>query len=157
MEAVMSRDEAFSRLVALDGEVSEVNERHAFTWLDAKLPPEISSRLKKLWAYTKKVGGVVIKIGRIFLTKIIQFVKDHINIVAGAGVGVLLGAAIASWVSAIPLIGGWLGSVIMTWGPVATALLSMKDGILPGLSDLLVDFFKMIFGIFTALKDELFA
>lgn len=70
---------------------------------------DILLELERLWDVTKEIDGKVFHVGRIIL-KIIDFIKAHPNI---ANV-MLIGAAIGSLISMIPLIGSVLGPLATT-------------------------------------------
>ena len=65
------------------------------------LPSEVALRLHELGRQTRKIGDRVFSIGKIIVTKIIEFVKAHPNLSIGAA----LGAAVGLLVNSVPFLG----------------------------------------------------
>jgi hypothetical protein len=86
------------------------------------LPEEVVSRLHELATFTKKVAGKVFSIGKIVLFKILEFVKAHPFLVLGAGIGAVVGAAIAGLITSIPFLGQLLAPVAAVLGITITAI-----------------------------------
>lgn len=83
---------------------------------ELELPEEVVSRLHDLVTFTKKVSGKAISVGKIVLLKILEFVKAHPFLVTGAGIGAVIGAAVAGMITAIPFIGQLLAPVAVVLG-----------------------------------------
>jgi hypothetical protein len=66
--------------------------------------------LHELITFTKKVAGKVFAVGKIVLLKILEFVKAHPFLVVGAGIGAVIGVAIAGLITSIPFLGASLSS-----------------------------------------------
>ncbi len=97
-------------------QVESVRNSDLYLWLqDCGLPQEVVVRLHRLVDYTEEVGGKTLALGKIILLKLVEFVKSHPNLTAGAAVG----AAAAILVNAIPFLGPVLAPVL---GPLAVAL-----------------------------------
>lgn len=80
------------------------------------LPEEVVTRLHELVTFTKKVSGKAISIGKIVLLKILEFVKAHPFLVTSAGIGAVVGAAVAGLITAIPFIGQLLAPIAAVLG-----------------------------------------
>lgn len=82
------------------------------------LPSEISMRIYELGKQTRKIGEKVVSIGKIIVTKIIEFVQAHPNLFIGAA----LGAAVGFLVNSVPLLGPVLSPlatlIAVTFGSV---------------------------------------
>ncbi len=82
------------------------------------LPSELTMRLYDLGKQTRKIGDRVVSIGKIIVTKIIEFIKAHPNLFIGAA----LGAAVGLLVNSIPFLGPVLSPLVtlitMTFGSV---------------------------------------
>ncbi|WP_066426932.1 hypothetical protein [Anabaena sp. 4-3] len=87
-----------------------------------RLPPEVISRLHEMLSFTKKIAGKVFAVGKIILIKILEFVKAHPFLVAGAGIGAVVGAAIASLITSIPFIGQLLAPIAALLGVTITGV-----------------------------------
>lgn len=127
------------------------------------LPPEVSIRLRNLAEYTAQIGGKVVQVGLIILNKIIEFIKQHLNM----AIGVLLGAAIGSLVGLIPWLGPLLTPITVPLGVVIGAIAGnrMDKNINPDSSSVITvtseligmanDFFHLFAQIFNAVKAEI--
>lgn len=65
------------------------------------IPPEVLTRLKAIWDFTKRVAGEVVSVGKILVTTIANFLKAN----PGLAVGIALGAAVGVLAASIPFIG----------------------------------------------------
>ena len=65
------------------------------------IPPEILTRLKGIWEVTKQIAGEVVAVGKIVIKQIFDFIKNNPHIT----IGLALGAAVATLVGGIPLLG----------------------------------------------------
>jgi len=86
------------------------------------LPEEVVSRLHDLLLKVQQVAGKAIYIGKIILIKLLEFVEEHFFLVAGAGIGAVLGAALVGLITSIPVIGAFLAPVATALGLTVTAL-----------------------------------
>ena len=112
---VMSPAKAKLQLALLNSSAANLDKRDFIVrFTNAGLPQEIVVRLDELWDKTKLVGGEVINIGRIVLTKIWEFVAANPNMLIGAAVG----AAIGALANLIPFIGPMLAPAAMAIGAV---------------------------------------
>jgi len=97
----------------LDAESEPISSSDLYAWLrEAGLPSEVSMRLTKLVEATRVFAGKVIRIGKILLIKIIEFVKMHPNLATGIAVG----AAIAALVGLVPIMGSFLAPIAIAAG-----------------------------------------
>jgi len=162
----MNTDIAEMKLMVLESETK------AMTWLDLVviltnngIPPEITMRLKEIWETTKNIGKQIFHIGKIIVTKIIEFVQANPNM----AIGLVIGVAIGSLTSAIPWIGPILAPLTMVIGGFAGAISGHRlDKIAKGqmseergsdfFADLITmakEFWRGIVEIFQALNEHL--
>lgn len=117
----ISSAQANLKLALYQAEADQISSSYLYAWLvDSGLPHEVSIRLHELITYTKRVGSKVFAIGKIVLLKILEFVKAHPFLVVGAGIGAVVGGAIAGLISAIPFLGQLLAPVATTLGITIT-------------------------------------
>ncbi len=138
-----------------------------YTWLvDSGLPHEVTIRLHELITYTKKVGSKVIAVGKIILIKVLEFVKAHPFLVIGAGIGAVVGAAVASLITAVPFFGQLLAPVAMVLGITIAAIGAVAghrldkrfQGFGEDIFEIAQEFFKLISDIFnTVFRDVITA
>ena len=103
-------------LALLNAEAESVASSDIYAWLrESGVPSEVAIRLKSLIDVTSKVADHVIKVGKIILIKIIEFVRAHPNLAVGMAIGAAIGALVA-WV---PLLGPYLAGVVIAIGAVA--------------------------------------
>ncbi|MEL6384573.1 MAG: hypothetical protein AAFQ89_19365 [Cyanobacteria bacterium J06626_18] len=123
------------------------------------LPEEIVSRLHDLLTKVQNVAGKVIRIGKIVLMKILDFVEENFFLVAGVGIGAILSAAIFGLMTSIPMIGPlltpiakFLGITITVAGTVAGHSL---DQVLPevgqSLRQIAEKFFQLLVNVLNAI------
>lgn len=123
------------------------------------LPEEIVSRLHDLLTKVQNVAGKVIRIGKVVLMKILDFVEENFFLVAGIGIGVILSAAIFGLMTSIPFVGPllapiakFLGITITVAGAVAGHSL---DQVLPevgqSLRQIAEKFFQLLASVFNAI------
>ena len=112
----LSKGQANLKLALWNAQADSTKSSEVYAQLqELSLPKEFISRLHELITFTKKVGGKVFAVGKIVLLKILEFVKAHPFLVVGAGIGAVVGAAIAGLITSVP----FLGQVLV---PVAAAL-----------------------------------
>jgi hypothetical protein len=123
------------------------------------LPKEVVSRLHELITFTKKVSGKVFAVGKIVLIKIIAFVKAHPFLVVGAGIGAVVGAAVASLITSIPFLGQLLAPVAIVLGITITGIGAVighrLDKQFPGVgedvTEIARDFFALLTDVFNTI------
>ena len=112
MNTKLSPQEGMLELSMINAEVKERDFTETIVeLLNRNIPTEIVTRLKELWEATKTLAGEVIRIGKIIVHKIIDFVRANPNLT----VGLALGAAVSSLVGMVPFIGASIQ-------PLATAI-----------------------------------
>jgi len=120
MTAIISKAQAELELALMQAESDSMASSDLYIWLrECGMPPEIAIRLKELVSVTQRIGNKVVSIGKLIVMKLRDFIMAH----KGLAIGTVLGAAIASLVAAIPLLGsllaplgGLLGLVIAVSG-----------------------------------------
>lgn len=126
--------------------------------IELGVPKELAYRIGELWNYTRQVGGKIVKVGRLLLVHITEFVEMHPHAVSG----MVLGAALSVLVSQIPGIGPLLAPIVALLGIPAGGLIGAKidsktqsDGKYERIAEQLVrmahDFFKMLIQILNYL------
>ena len=90
--------------------------------LNKSVPAEIVTRLEELWDVTKRVAGEVMRVGRIIVLKIVDFVRANPNLAAGMAIG----AAVGALVGLVPWIGPLLQPIAMAIGAVTGAALGNR-------------------------------
>jgi hypothetical protein len=119
--------------------------------------------LHNLIVKVQKILGKVIQIGKIILIKVLEFIEEHFFLVAGIGIGALLGAALASLIAAIPFVGPLLAPIAQVLGLTITgagAIVGYRlDQVLPNVGKSLIDIAKEFFKFFqevlrTILQDQ---
>lgn len=113
----LSPAKANLKLALWQAEADSMSSSDLFVWLtDSGLPQEVILRLHELVTFTKKVGQKVFAIGKIVLMKILEFIKAHPHLVLGAGMGAVLGLAVSSLMTSVPLIGQLLAPLAAVLG-----------------------------------------
>lgn len=124
------------------------------------LPEEVVARLHDLLLKVQQVAGKVIHIGKIILIKLLEFVEEHFFLVAGAGIGAVLGAALAGLITSIPMIGPFLTPIATALGLTVTALGAIAgnklDKAIPNFGKNLVDAAKEFFQLFASILSVFF-
>lgn len=106
-------------LFILSSEAEAMSSSDFYAWLkDQGLPDEAAIRLKGIAEITAEVGKHVINVGKMILTKIMEFVKAHPNL----AIGIAIGAAIGALVGAIPWIGPFLAPIATLIGVTVGAI-----------------------------------
>lgn len=105
MKSIISKAQAELELALMQAESDSMASSDLYIWLrECGLSPEIAVRLKELINMTQRIGNKVVSIGKLIVMKLREFITAH----KGLAVGSLMGAAIASLVAAIPLLGSIL-------------------------------------------------
>lgn len=113
-----------------------------------KIPREVLTRMKDLWEKTEKIGGEIIKIGKIIVIKIIAFLKAHPNLTSSLA----LSAAVYFLAQSIPFFGPLLAPLLAVVTGVFTyaSTSSFDDAV-----KMANDFFKLLVDIFRSVADHL--
>jgi hypothetical protein len=119
----LSTAQANLKLAIWNAEADSVTSSELYVQIqELGLPEEVVSRLHELVSFTQRVAGKVFSIGKIVLLKILDFVKAHPFLIAGAGIGAVIGAAIAGLITSIPLLGQILAPVAAILGITIAAV-----------------------------------
>lgn len=157
MKQKLSIAQANLKLALWNAEAETVKGSELYIQLQALgLPEEVVSRLHEILNYTKKVAGRVFSIGKIVLIKIIEFVKAHPFLVVGAGIGAVVGGAIASLITSIPFLGQLLAPVAAMLGITITAMGAVVghrldkqfQGVGQDLAEIAQNFFALLADVF---------
>jgi hypothetical protein len=119
----------------------------------------VTSRLHDLLTKVQDVAGKVIRIGKVLLMQILDFVEENFFLVAGVGIGAILGAAVFGLITSIPMVGGFLAPLanILRITITATgAIIGHEiDQILPSvgksLREIVEEFFKFLVRVFNTV------
>jgi hypothetical protein len=80
------------------------------------IPPEIATRLSEIWQKAWTIGGELVSVGKIIVTKILDFLIANPKVAIGAA----LGACATTLVAGVPFIGPLLAplvsSIFMLYG-----------------------------------------
>lgn len=119
----LSTAQANLKLAIWNAEADSVTSSELYVQIqELGLPEEVVSRLHELVSFTQRVAGKVFSIGKIVLLKILDFVKAHPFLIAGAGIGAVIGAAIAGLITSIPLLGQILAPIAAILGITIAAV-----------------------------------
>jgi hypothetical protein len=152
----MNSSDAMFELSLINAEESSTSYDDFFVWGTEKgIPPEILTRLKAVWDFTKKVAGEVISIGKIIVNTIAKFMKANPNLT----VGIAIGAAVGLLSASIPVLGPILaplgGTLATLYGAGVGAALdhNVQDATNPiaAAISLAKSFFQLIIDIFQAV------
>ena len=120
---VLTHAQANFEQAILNAEADTVSSSDIYAWLrESGLPSEAAIRLKRLIEVTTEINGRIIRVRKIILIKIIEFVKAHPNL----AVGMVIGAAIGALVSMIPLIGSFLAPIAVLIGVTIGAVAGQR-------------------------------
>lgn len=128
--AALASDEALMEISLLNAEAKSMTfDDFAVEALSLGIPPEIVTRMKTLWSATKQIGGELVKIGKILIGKIMEFLHKHPGLTVGLAIGAAASALIASipFLGALlaplttPLITGFMGGIGATYDKTGTA------------------------------------
>lgn len=123
MNQELSIAQAHLKLALWNAEAELVKSSELYIQLqELGLPEEVVSRLHQILTHTKKAAGKIFSVGKIVLIKIIEFVKAHPFLVLSAGIGAVVGVAIAGLVTSIPFLGQLLAPVAAMLGITITAI-----------------------------------
>jgi hypothetical protein len=121
------------------------------------IAPEIVTRLSEVWAKAFLISGEIIGVGRIVVTKILEFVVANPKIAIGAA----LGACATTLVASVPFIGPLLApltaSVFMLYGAGIGAAAQSGDYSMSPVSaafELAQKFFELLVAIFNGIKEH---
>lgn len=121
---------------------------------------EIVSRLHDLITKVQDIAGKVIRIGKMVLIKILDFVEEHFFLVAGIGIGAILGAAIFGLMTSIPFIGPMLVPIAKIIGisfNVAGAVTGHQlDQVIPDVGKSLREIVEAFFSFFAQILKAVF-
>lgn len=157
---IVSQAQANLKMSLWQLEVDSMKSSNLYVWLqDSGLPHEVTIRLHELATYTKKAGSKVLAVGKIVLIKIIEFVKAHPFLVIGAGIGAVVGAAVAGLITSVPILGQLLAPLAMALGITITAIGAVVghrlDKCLPGVGEDIIeivqDFFKLLVDVLNSV------
>ncbi len=111
------------KLALWNAEAESIKSSELYAQLqELRLPEEIVSRLHELITFTKKIAGKVFAVGKIVLLKILEFVKSHPFLVVAAGIGAVIGSAVAGLITSIPVLGQLLAPVATVLGITVTTI-----------------------------------
>lgn len=85
------------------------------------LGQDFSNALANLWKHTQTIGGKVVEIGKVILSKIIEFAKANPKAILGTIIGFILG----SFASIVPIVGPILKMLCVGLGLAAGAFLDV--------------------------------
>ena len=151
--SAVKKAQANVEITLLQVEADSMSSSEMYAWLlDSGLPHDVVIRLHDLIGYTKKAAGKVFSIGKIVLLKIIEFVKKHPFLVIGAGIGAVVGAAVAGMITSIPFLGQVLAPVALALGlAITTAGALAVNRIDKQMADAVKDFFVLITDVFNTI------
>lgn len=113
----LSASQANLKLAIWNAEAGTARSADIYEWLqEIGLPEEVVLRLHDLVGHTVRIGKKVVSIGKVLLIKIIEFVKAHPFLVAGAGIAAVVGSAIYSLIISIPFVGPILEPIARALG-----------------------------------------
>lgn len=120
------------------------------------IPPEIVTRLSEMWEKAFLIGGEIVSVGKIIVTKIMEFVVSNPKI----AIGVALGACATTLVASVPFIGPLLApltaSVSMLYGAGVGAAAQKGDYSMSPVSaafELAQKFFELLASVFNGVKE----
>lgn len=107
----MRTAEAELELMILQGKAENAfrNSAHVYEhFVSLGLPKQLSIEFSSLYGATMKIGSQIVKIGKIILHHIFEFIQKNPNVAIGA----LIGLAIGALLNVIPIIGSLLSGLI---------------------------------------------
>jgi hypothetical protein len=123
MKSIISKAQAELELALMQAESDSLASSDLYLWLrECGLPPEAAIRLKDLVAVTRRIGNKVVSIGKLIVMQLRGFIAAHKNLAIGS----LMGAAIATLIASIPLLGSILAPLGALFG-VAIAVAGYKS------------------------------
>lgn len=181
----ISPAQARLKLTVLNKQAEAKNSWEFFSEMKSLgLPSEVIEILKKVLEVTSQVANKTISIGKIIVSKLLQYTAEHPLQVAGLAVGLYatytLGIAlhglfaVAPWISNLPLVGGALAKLslliaglckevimpVLIASPVAGVVAGeILDTKFPQISEscqrVAKEYFELFSQIINAVKDEL--
>ncbi|MEH2378112.1 MAG: hypothetical protein V7K27_04280 [Nostoc sp.] len=160
----LSAAQANLKITLWNAEAGAIKSSDFYEYLqDMGLPEEVVTRLHDLVRHTIKIGKKVIAIGKVLLFKIVEFVKTHPFLVAGAGIAAVVSAVIYNWIVSIPWLGHFLEPVaralgigIVLAGAVLGHVLDKQfKGVAQNIVEVASEFFKLLADVLNALSHEL--
>ncbi len=152
------------KLMLWNAEVEGFSSHDFYIWLqEMGLPESVVTRLHDLASKTIQFGKKLVSIGKVLLFRIIEFVKENPCLVAGTGVGAVIGAAIYSLIGSLPLgLGQFLEPLAKILGLGAVSLGASVghslDRELKGFSQSLQEaansFFNLLAGVLRSLSNQ---
>jgi len=105
MKSGISKAEAELELALMQAESDAMTSSDLYIWLrECGLPSEVAIRVRDLADVTRRIGCKVVSIGKLIVMKLHDFIVAH----KGLAIGSLLGAAVASLIASLPLLGSLL-------------------------------------------------
>jgi hypothetical protein len=159
----MDVKDAKLELLMLEGEVQDLHQIDVVTKMTNQgLSQEIVTRLEELWDYTVMVGDKLVHLGKIIISKILNFVSANVHL----ALGVALGAAVGSLINIIPFFGQLLAPLSITVGAVIGGVAGTRldrgqepgDGVIGLTQEVLLlagKFYEFFASIINALANEL--
>jgi len=181
----LSPSQARLKLVLLNKQAEAKNSWEFYSEMkDLGLPDEVIEILQQVLKVTSKVAGTIISIGKIIVTKLIDYVAKHPLQVAGLAVGLgatyALGVALSGMFALIPTLPHWMGigpfltklamiipnlcktvfvpAMVLSpiVGSVAGEIFDKKyPAVSESLQQIAKDFFKLFAQIINSIKNEL--
>lgn len=119
----MLRVEAIKDLGLMDIEGLRRTKDEVFEFfMERNLHKVAIGYITKLWDYTKEIAGSIINIGKIILSKIMDFIIDNKNMAFGAALGAIAGAMLTPFVGWIPFLGSALSALTIGGGMLIGAI-----------------------------------
>ena len=153
--STLTADESMLDISMMSAEYGDRDFTDAMVDLANKnIPMEIITRLEGLWRKTKKIAGETINIGKILVSKIIEFILKHPNM----AIGIALGAAIGALTGLIPFIGPLIQPIAIgigiAFGGLTGASMDIEsDSIMESAIHLAKEFFNLLADLFNGIAD----
>lgn len=138
----MSESEAEFELDLQDAESEgQLWESVSTELLNRGVPVEIVARMEQLWERTENLAAKVVRVGRIIILKIIDFLRNNPKVAGSLAVS----AAVFVLANAVPIIGQWLAPILAlaTFPVVLLAGSSVAE-----LQQAALDFFRLVIEVF---------
>lgn len=124
MTTIITKAQAELELALMQAESDSMASSDLYIWLrECGLSPEIAVRVKELVNVTQRIGNKVVSIGKLIVMKLRDFITAHKNL----AIGTVLGAAIASLIVAMPLLGSLLAPLGALLGVTVAATGHQRD------------------------------
>lgn len=159
----LSIAQANLKIMLWNTEAQAMKSSEVYTWLqDIGLPEEAAIRLHDLVSQTIKIGKKIIAIGKVILVKIIEFVKAHPFLVAGAGICTVVAAVIYNFIISIPFLGQILEPVaralgigiVLTGAVVGHTMDKQFKAIGQNIVEVASEFFQLLVDVLNTLSHE---